>query len=354
MAREILLARHTWELLKPLESNADIVNVERHSPTDFQAMPSKPNVRTQFDARYNMLDMRVRSQSQDVDGASSYHGQPSLSGLNFRRQFHSMSQAPMSQQSPPFRQTSDIAQDEYFSPGGICPLDTTNQINPQRITESGRSSNGDIVSPLSPSLVVEAQRASTSTYAVESPILPLSDFISPLKAAPAAEQFTSFAPIPAISPSSARARTTPSVSRPEKERSRWISKLTGPKKDSLPSSGDSSSLSSTALEPQRLEEISLKSLTNTISSTNGRSAKKVYVYLSQNSTNALFWMQTSIHLWDVGTSPPTVKQVVPTESTCVLAAVTKVYLAYIIGTLDQRLTVSISRWIDRFLLILQL
>jgi hypothetical protein len=83
----------------------------------------------------------------------------------------------------------------------------------------------------------------------------------------------------------------------------------------------------------------LKNLTSTKAVLRGRSAKKVNVYLSENSTNALFWTQASIHLWDVGTSPPTIKRAISTESTCVLAAVTKAYLAYIVGNRDQKLTV---------------
>lgn len=45
-------------------------------------------------------------------------------------------------------------------------------------------------------------------------------------------------------------------------------------------------------------------------------------------------------MWDIGLSPPVLGRAVATESTCVLAAVTKVHLAYIIGTRGQKLTVS--------------
>src|SRR5215469_15768414 len=41
MAREITLARRTWDLLKPLEVNADTINVERHLPSQFQLSPPK-------------------------------------------------------------------------------------------------------------------------------------------------------------------------------------------------------------------------------------------------------------------------------------------------------------------------
>jgi len=77
------------------------------------------------------------------------------------------------------------------------------------------------------------------------------------------------------------------------------------------------------------------------SSSRGKHGKNINVYLSQNSTHALFWTQPSIHILDVGTSPPSIIRAVSTESTCVLAAITKVHLAYIIGTRDQKLTVSV-------------
>jgi hypothetical protein len=131
------------------------------------------------------------------------------------------------------------------------------------------------------------------------------------------------------------------VAPPEKGKSNWMSKKFGSKKESLKTSGDSSSLSSTTLESQRLDEISLKSLVSTAkASIKGKSARNINVYLSQNSTFSLFWTQSLIHIWDVGTSPSTMVRAIATEGTCLLAAVTKVHLAYIIGTRDQKLTVS--------------
>jgi hypothetical protein len=95
------------------------------------------------------------------------------------------------------------------------------------------------------------------------------------------------------------------------------------------------------VESQRIEEISLKSLTNANkNSGRGKSSKSINVYLSQNSTYGLFWTQPSINIWDVGTSPPSFMRAISTESTCVLAAVTRLHLAYIIGTRDQKLTVK--------------
>jgi hypothetical protein len=88
----------------------------------------------------------------------------------------------------------------------------------------------------------------------------------------------------------------------------------------------------------------LKSLASSSkASFRGKSAKNINVYVSQNSTYALFWTQTAINIWDVGNSPPFLGREIATDSNCVLAAVTKVHLAYIIGTRDQKLTVSNSR-----------
>jgi hypothetical protein len=114
-------------------------------------------------------------------------------------------------------------------------------------------------------------------------------------------------------------------------------------------------LSSTTLESQRLEEICLKSSTATSKgSARSKSAKKIRdikVYLSQNSSYALFWSQSSIHVFDVGKSPPTIIHATSTDSTCVLAALTKVHLAYIIKSQEQKLTVGqFAISVPRFLL----
>jgi hypothetical protein len=102
------------------------------------------------------------------------------------------------------------------------------------------------------------------------------------------------------------------------------------------------------LESQRLDEISLKALASSQKmSVRGRGAKSINVYLSQNSTYALFWTQPTIHLWDVGANPPIMKREISTDGNCVLAAATKMHLAYIVGTRDQKLTVCLI--IDSFL-----
>ena len=127
----------------------------------------------------------------------------------------------------------------------------------------------------------------------------------------------------------------------EKKKPGWKSKLSGLRKDSQVITGDASSLSSATLESQRLEELPLGNLTHPPkTASKAKSNKNIYVCLSHNSSNALFWTHYSIQLWDVGTSPPSLWRALSTESHCVLATVTKTYLAYIVGTRDQRLTVS--------------
>lgn len=134
--------------------------------------------------------------------------------------------------------------------------------------------------------------------------------------------------------------TKQTQSTPEKSKSRWLSRFTPSKKEPLPSTGDTSSLSSTTLESQKLEEIPLKQLANAPKiAAKGKGNKIINVHLSQNSTYALFWTQAAIHMWDIGTSPPTIKRTISTDSVCLLAAVTKRYLTYVVGNRDQRLTV---------------
>jgi hypothetical protein len=125
----------------------------------------------------------------------------------------------------------------------------------------------------------------------------------------------------------------------EKGKSRWKLKFPKTRKASIGASGETSSLSEMTLEAQKLEEIPLLGLSSVQkTSAKGKATKNIRVYLSQNSTLALFWTQLVIHIWDVGTSPPTMMRAISPVSTCILAAVGKQYLAYIIGTRDQKLT----------------
>jgi len=53
-----------------------------------------------------------------------------------------------------------------------------------------------------------------------------------------------------------------------------------------------------------------------------------------------------LQIWDVGTCPSTLKQTIPVEFACILAAMTNVYLAYVVGNRDQKLTLRIRNLLE--------
>lgn len=124
-------------------------------------------------------------------------------------------------------------------------------------------------------------------------------------------------------------------------KSKWGFRRLGlARKDSVLQSADTSSISSSTLDQQKLEEIPLDGLLNASKSkSQGRGKVGINVYLAPNSTRALFWTPNLIQIWDVGTSPPTFTRAISPENTCLMAAVTKSFLAYITGPRDQKLTV---------------
>jgi len=308
MVREIPLARHSWELLKPLEANADTINVERHLPTQFQLGPPKCDTNIPFRPSYG----NIMSAAGPLSPASPET--EVFSPTQFRPVFASGSNSP----DPPRAVPQPLLPG---SPGFSQRLDTAQ-------TDISRSDNPSILDDTVEAPLPLFSTTSLPTTITEPP---------PLTRKETSTSVVSFDPVPL-----SRKRTVPASVPAEKTRSRWRSKLTGSRKESFAPSIDTSSLSSTTLESQRLEEVPLKSLIHSQKmSSRGRGAKNVNVYLSQNSTYALFWTQPVIHLWDVGTSPPTLKREFATDGNCVLAAVTKMYLAYIVGTRDQKLTVCI-------------
>jgi hypothetical protein len=284
MVREVSIVRHTWEMLKPLEPNADTINVERHLPTQFQL--ASPKVETGiFHPGYgNVLHGGQRG--------SSSRGSPERSrSIPMSPGYHGLLDAP--------RMDSMDTSNSKEVVAGIVKLDSQKS-----------------EAPFSPDLVGSPVSSQT-------------------RLAPSAS-IVSFDPVPLV-----RSRTVPVVAPPDKGKSKWRSKF-GSRKESSGPSGDTSSLSSATLESQRLDEISLRELTSASKKhSKGKGPKSINVYLSQNSTYALFWTPFSIYIWDIGMSPPTLGRAIATESTCVLAAVTKVHLAYIIGTRDHKLTVSL-------------
>jgi len=309
--------RHTWEILKPLESNADTINVERHLSTQFRLAAPKAESNMFISSEFMINNSGQRS--PDIDPVSPHQQvRSTLQGSSSEDRSRSISQSLLSPGSPGFRQRLDtprteFSSDNFTSSDGATHFDGLATSDPQTVT------NPVMETPFSPDSVGNRQ----------------------VYQQPKVERTPSnvaFDPVPVV-----RSRTVPVISPPDKGKSSWFtrSKLTRSRKEpSNKPSGDTSSLSSTSLESQRLEEISLKGLASSSkSSRSGKSGKNINVYLSQNSTHALFWTQPNIHILDIGCFPPSTIRAISTESTCVLAAVTKVYLAYIIGTRDQKLTV---------------
>lgn len=271
-AREVTLARRTWEILRPLETDADTINVERHLPSHFQMQPPKMDADDLF------------------SHAHRHHGRLVIPDHRSPDPSPSASQNLLTPQSPHHIQ---------FNP---------EQVFSEASTYINRSDRGR-----------ERDQAQESTFGVSAPLTNIETKRSSQEYLP-------------------RRKSEPPA---EKPKSRW--RLFGStRKSTAPTggSGDSSSLSSGSLENQKLEELPLSSLVKEQKS-KGKTAKIINSCLSENSTLAMFWSQWSIQVWDVGTSPPTVVKNLSPDSTCILAAVAKTHAAYIIGTRDQKLTVSL-------------
>lgn len=300
MMREILAVRRAWDTLKPLESNFTAKSVERHLSSQFQlsapkvegGMPPHPN--------YN------HSPPNQIVSPVSPDRSRSLTNTLI---------SPSSPGLPEILETpvTGISRTDAFLP----------QEGPAQ--HSDKSETTDLTDTTS---VVASESTAPTTVDSKTSHEPHS-------------RFDSVTSLPYLSTLPAINHPVPSIVAPSERRSsKWKLKLSGSKKASTKSSGDSSSLSSTNLEAQRLEEISLRSLINTThASVRGKTSKNVNVAISQNSTYVLFWTQASINIWDVRTSSPILGREVSMDSSCLLAAATRVHLAYMIGTRD-RLTVS--------------
>ncbi|KAK3322075.1 hypothetical protein B0H66DRAFT_473656 [Apodospora peruviana] len=298
MVREISLARRTWELLRPLEPDADTINVERHLPTHFQLGPPK------FEA--GLLGSGYSAALNEGEQSSGAYQRPKLESSTSVDRTRLVS--PLSPQSSALFQAPASFHAEVFPPNSH-----------QQQAIRGQDFAHDMgYTP--PDVNISAEPSPFSQYKPAQPSTKLSPMMSPTDP-----------------------RTIPSLNTPpEKGKSKWRLKFAAARKPSIGTSADSSSLSSTALEAQKLEEIPLGSLCSASkTAARGKSAKNVHVELSQSSSLALFWTQLSIHVWDVGMSPPIMTRAISTESTCLLAAVAKLHLAYVIGTRDQRLTLRI-------------
>ncbi|KAM7220817.1 hypothetical protein V8F06_003886 [Rhypophila decipiens] len=305
LAREAPLVRRAWELLRPLEPDADTINVERHLPTNFQLAPARSDAGL-FSASGYPSNFASSSDQRPVEG----HRVDSPASAALAQIVY-----PLSPQPSGFPQ-----------PSLLFPLDDL--VGGAQAEDHGKQTIGRVHDPiysrLDPNLLSDpaayTQRKGVNSGAEISPIVSPTD-----------------------SNVLGSSRTAPVISTPpEKGKSKWRLKFAGTRKPSVGTSGDTSSLSSTAIEAQKLEEIPLGALYNlSKSGARNKGPKSVHVELSKSASLALFWTQQTIHVWDVGASPPVMTRSILTESTCILATVARLHLAYVIGTRDQRLTLRV-------------
>jgi hypothetical protein len=314
MVREITLARGIWDLLKPLESNADTINVARHLQMQFQLASPKLDAGIHFHPVF-ATPIATQKPTGPESSTSPLVRSVFSASMSPDRSRSSLPQALVSPVSPGFRRGMIDTPRTEFTPSEDFALgDGLGFIDNLRIATGDVPRNILTVAeewPTSPNINTRARLHSTSNVSFDSESL-------------------------------SRRGTVPLVAPPEKGMSKWRSKLSGSKKESSRTSGESSSISSTTtLESQKVEEISLKTLTSGHKLPGkGKGAKNVHVSLSQNSTYVLFWTQASINIWDIGASSPILGRAITGDSMIILAVVTRVHLAYIIGTRDQKLTVS--------------
>ena len=293
-------------MLKPLQPNTESISAERHLPDQFQLTPPKSEPGLTMDAVYNDLHSQIDTLHtiQEISTLSS--GSPG----NVTP--HTLPLAAKTRMSPPALskefpkanvRRADVLQAEHVgSIDGIAKID-------EQVKVDGNS----LVGPPTP----------TSPPPARSPTRPDSRPVSP--------------------PGKGTSRSG-SISYSKRDgkkdgKSKWGFRRLGlARRDSVVQSADTSSISSSTLEQQKLEDISLKSLIN---ASKGH-ARGINVSLAANSTRALFWTPGMIQIWDVGTSPPTFTRSISPENTCLMAAVTKSFLAYIAGPSDQKLTVGHS------------
>ncbi|KAL2261681.1 hypothetical protein VTK26DRAFT_3610 [Humicola hyalothermophila] len=316
LAREVLIARQTWELLEPLRPDAGTINVERHLPTQFHLGPPRPDATGSppppgYNYMLGIRNERPRAphlspsfETEKMGLASPAPGE--LPAPNHPCHLSSNTASPYQQPSIPLRSRPSRLE---------ASID-----HKERTTGDADPTSGH----LDPSFLTDSP-----PFSRDGPVI-------------RRHQGAEDVPVPSIQ----TPRTIPLAQSSEKGRSKWRFRFPtskkAPAKAPMVTSGDSSSLSSTTLEGQKLEEIQLSAFLNAQKAhARGKPSKNINITLSQNSTLALFWTQHLIHVWDVGTSPPTIVRAIPPESTCILATVAKFHLAYVIGTRDQKLTLRI-------------
>lgn len=318
-ARELLLAKQTWRLLSSLISNTETVNFERHLPTQFNVVPEKYT-------------------------AQSTWGPYSPSAADQRRSDPEIHPPPFSRLDLTRAHSSDTEKATHgllwSGPGPLSPnsVDLLQADTPSRSDGStfvvGRiDSTKDTILDVSPKHEpVTSMETAIPAHEIH---IPRRGSLAPSDTTPLALSPTESTSPKPVRPSLVKQPTA------KRAKSKWMT-FGSKKKVAAGATGDSSSISSTALEGQRLEEVPLDALANMLkTSSRGRGSRNINVQLSQNSSLALFWTQSLLQICDVGTSPPTMVKTIPTDSTCIAAAIAKVHVAYVIGSRDKRLTVSI-------------
>ena len=319
--REMALARQVWDLLEPFESHTDAMHLERHVPTYFQLPPPKVDGAIPYHpAHGNSTASNVKMRTYDTEPPSPFHNKTSFISAAAQDRSRSLPHTMPSQISPSvgtFSQRLDTPNTLPSSSSDLTSLDGSRSGETSRIPELRKNSTTTDETPFSPDSIGNTSPNDHNPYGMGS------------------EGGTYFVNRSAMSQSHSDRKKS-------KGGSKWTSVFTGTRKESIPGqSVETTSLSSSSLEAQRLDEINLESLVRVPRKTSkSKSAKAINISLSQNSTNGLFWTQSLIQIWDMGASPPAMTRVFPTESSCYKASVTKMYLAYIIGTRDPKLTVS--------------
>lgn len=327
--REVSIARHTWDVLKPLEPNPDTINVERHLRTQFQlSAPRFESMPPQTTAYGGIMDRG--SQPSETDALSQRPSTSTQSHIHLTEP-RSISQTLWTPQVSIIRQTLDEHQQDIIPPENATfnssEGTTHSHSDGQKTfeTQTVQTSIGD--QPFSPDSIV-------------SPITPTSSFKFPR-----ASQSTSTQSPSALTFDSAPSqslRPTPSVSTPKIKKSGLFSGLRS-KREAPPVQLEIRPTNRHVLSQETTEEISLRSLISVpksmLKSKTAKTIRDVNVNLSQNSPHALFWSPSFINILDISSSPPKVIHALATDSMCVQAAVTRVHLAYIMKSHDQKLTV---------------
>ncbi|KAL2268175.1 hypothetical protein VTJ83DRAFT_3021 [Remersonia thermophila] len=313
IAREVSMARQIWDIIEPLRPDVDAINIERHVSNQFQLAPPRSET--------NGVCLTGRASTLGSAGECHEHGVPVSSRV-------ARAELP----SP-----TTLGDPKPAYTDAVSPLSPTRHHSAMTLRSEPSRHGGSAETPKLG--VTEETKSSELLARVESNWL--TDQPSPFSSGSIAQKKQGSWGGPG---QIHMTRTVPLVTPPPsaKSRSKWRLKFAQTKKGSTPTSGDSSSLSSTAMEAQRLDEISLAPLVSPQKSGGrSKSSRNINVYLSDTSTLGLFWTQFMIHVWDAGASPPALVRAISPESTCILAAVGGVHLAYIIGTRDQKLTLKV-------------